>query len=401
MKGDIRTRSASSSIFLYTSKKTNGFINNASHLVGADIEEEYKELQHEKIKPYTRKWETSTMDTIHELHLVSKRKNKGTGHLQCDVIHYVPAVVFSTGGYTGNVYHEFNDGILPLYITSQHLNKKVVFVILDYHHWWVRKYRDILAHLSEYPVIDFVGDGRTHCFPEAIVGLKIHDELTVDSSLTSGNKSIADFRNLLDTAFSSRVRNLVAQETKEKVKKNQGRKPNLVILSRNGSRAITNENLLVEAARKVGFRVKVLKPKCTTELVEIYHILNSSDVMVGVHGAAMTHFLFMRPGSVLIQVIPLGTDWAAEHYFEHPAMKFGLKYIRHKILPQESSLYYSYDKVDPVLKNPESVTKRGWQYTKKIYLQNQTVKLDIKRFHKHLVRAYVYSKTKMNQHFHS
>ncbi|GLT88189.1 hypothetical protein SLE2022_062240 [Rubroshorea leprosula] len=414
MKGDIRTHSASSAIFLYSSEDSNGFISYVPH-PGED-DGEYRELQHEKIKPYTRKWETSVMDTIDELNLILKRENLGIGH-RCDVIHDVPAIVFSTGGYTGNLYHEFNDGILPLYITSQHLNKKVVFVMLEYHDWWIMKYGDILSHLSEYPAIDFTGDNRTHCFPEAIVGLRIHDELTVDSSLMNGNRSIVDFRNLLDRAYWPRIRGLIQDEeqdekeklsqspssessleTREKVLGDQPRKPKLVILSRNGSRAITNENLLVEAAEKIGFQVQVLRPERTTELAKFYRALNSSDAMVGVHGAAMTHFLFMRPGSVFIQVIPLGTDWAAETYYGGPARKLGLKYIGYKILPRESSLYDIYEKNDPVLRNPMSVTERGWQYTKKIYLGSQTVRLDLRRFQKHLVRAYDHS-IKINKRF--
>ncbi|XP_009342745.1 xylan glycosyltransferase MUCI21-like [Pyrus x bretschneideri] len=127
--------------------------------------------------------------------------------------------------------------------------------------------------------------------------------------------------------------------------------PKLVIVSRNGSRAKTNEDLLVEMAEKVGFEVKVLRPDSRTELAKIYWVLNSSDVVIGVHGAAMTHFLFMRPGSVLIQVIPLGTSWAAKAYFGEPARKLDLNYIGYKILPTESSLYDKYVKDDPVLKN--------------------------------------------------
>ncbi|KAJ6747511.1 EGF DOMAIN-SPECIFIC O-LINKED N-ACETYLGLUCOSAMINE TRANSFERASE-LIKE [Salix koriyanagi] len=205
MKGDVRTSSASSSVFLYTSKSTHAVIKNVSSLAGKN-----EVLQHEKVKPYTRKWETSVMDTIDELDLIVKtEKNRNNHH--CDVTHDVPAVFFSTGGYTGNVYHEFNDGLLPLFITSQHFKKKVVFVILEYHDWWIMKYGDILSHLSDYPAIDFSGDKRTHCFPEAIVGLRIHDELTVDPSLMHGNKSIVDFRNVLDLAYLPRVKSLLEE----------------------------------------------------------------------------------------------------------------------------------------------------------------------------------------------
>ncbi|KHN14964.1 beta-1,2-xylosyltransferase XYXT1-like [Glycine soja] len=408
MKGDIRTHSASSSVFLYNSRSNNN--------VSRNFEEE---LQHEKIKPYTRKWETSVMDTIDELSLVPKNLNLG-GVGGCDVQHDVPAVFFSNGGYTGNVYHEFNDGIIPLYITSQHFKKKVVFVILEYHNWWIMKYGDVLSRLSDFPPIDFRGDNRTHCFPEAIVGLRIHDELTVDSALMRGNKSIADFRNLLDKAYWPRIKGLIRDEERkaqeklreqvsssesseasqqqyiirQQVQENPTKKPTLVILSRSGSRAITNENLLVKMAEEIGFLVQVLKPDRTTELAKVYRSLNASDVMIGVHGAAMTHFLFLRPGSVFIQVVPLGTTWAAETYYGEPARKLGLKYIGYQILPRESTLYEKYDKNDPILRDPTSINKKGWEYTKKIYLDSQNVMLDLRRFRKRLHRAYEYTLSK-------
>jgi len=406
MKGDIRTHSASSSILLYNPRSSDN--------VSAE-----EELQHEKIKPYTRKWETSVMNTIDELSLISKKANAVGG---CDVQHDVPAVFFSNGGYTGNVYHEFNDGIIPLYITSQHFKKKVVFVILEYHNWWIMKYGDILSRLSDFPPIDFRGDNRTHCFPEAIVGLRIHDELTVDSALMRGKKSIVDFRNLLDKAYWPRIKGLIQEERKaqeksreqvsssqssetsqqeyikQHVQENPSKKPKLVILSRSGSRAITNENLLVKMAKEIGFMVQVLKPDRTTEMAKIYRTLNASDVMIGVHGAAMTHFMFLRPGSVFIQVVPLGTTWAAETYYGEPARKLGLKYIGYEIHPRESTLYKKYDKNDPILRDPASINKKGWEYTKKIYLDSQNVMLDLGRFRKRLHRAYEYtlSKSKHN-----
>lgn len=417
MKGDIRTHSSSSSIFLYNSVSHN---NNVSRTIEArkGEDEEDQVLQHEKIKPYTRKWETSVMDTIDELNLISKKANSPSVQ-GCDVQHDVPAVFFSNGGYTGNVYHEFNDGIIPLYITSQHFNKKVVFVILEYHEWWITKYGDILSHLSEFPPINFSEDNRTHCFPEAIVGLKIHDELAVDSALMEGNKSIVDFRNLLDKAYSPRIKGLIQDEEREAQEKlrqqqqmslspssesetSQGvqeiarTKPKLVIVSRSGSRAITNENLLVKMAEEIGFKVKVLKPQKTTELAKIYRVLNESDVMIGVHGAAMTHFMFMKPKSVFIQVVPLGTNWAADTYYGEPARKLGLKYIGYEIHPKESSLYERYDKNDPILRDPESINKKGWEYTKKIYLDSQNVKLDLRRFRKRLHRAYEYTVLRLN-----
>ncbi|CAH9102765.1 unnamed protein product [Cuscuta europaea] len=378
MKGDVRTHPSSSSVVLYRNYDPK------THIFPLEM-----------IKPYTRKWETSIMDTIDELRLVVTRKSDASRH-QCDVQHNAPTVIFSTGGYTGNVYHEFNDGILPLYITSQHFNRKVVFVILEYHRWWISKYNDILPHLSDYRPVDF-RDNRTHCFPEAIVGLRIHGDLTIDPLLMKANKSMSDFRELLDQAYLPRIRGLIQEEMENhspsaKEEKNLN-VPKLVIIARNGSREILNEDSLVRLAEKIGFQVEILRPCRTLELARIYRVLNSSDVMVGVHGAAMTHFLFMRPAgaSVFIQIIPLGTDWAAETFYGAPAKKMGLRYIGYKILPDESTLYDEYDKKDPVLTDSNSMNVKGWEFTKKIYLDRQNVRLNLRRFQKSLLRAYYYT----------
>ncbi|KAL3637213.1 hypothetical protein CASFOL_019512 [Castilleja foliolosa] len=386
MKGDIRTRPATLSIFLYDDSKSGG-PDNPTRI--------------EKIRPYTRKWETTVMDTIDELNLVQKQKPDNTPHT-CDVHHDVPAIFFSTGGYTGNLYHEFNDGILPLYITSQHFNKRVVFVILEYHNWWITKYGDILSQLSDFPPIDFAADKRAHCFPEAIVGLRIHDELTIDNSKLDGNKTIGDFHDLLNRAYMPRISALIKEEERENstiIKIEKARdltKPKLVIVSRNGSRAIMNEGLLVRLAEDIGFEVEVLRPERTSELAKSYRVLNSSDVVVGVHGAAMTHLLFMKPSSVFIQIVPLGTEWAAETYYGSPARKFGLRYIGYQIRPKESSLYDDYDKNDPILVDPNSVNSKGWEFTKRVYLDRQTVRLDLRRFQKRLIRAYYYTLARKN-----
>ncbi|XP_062199393.1 xylan glycosyltransferase MUCI21-like [Phragmites australis] len=388
MRGDVRTEAASNSLFL--------LVRPNSSAAAAD----------ERIRPYTRKWESSIMSTIDELRLraVPEGATAAPGH--CDVRHEVPAVVFSTGGYTGNVYHEFNDGIIPLYITARQYNKKVVFVMLEYHDWWMTKYGHIVEQLSDYPPIDFANDRRTHCFQEAVVGLRIHDELAIDTARMTGNQSIQDFRQMLDDAYRGRVQTIIEEEEKEaaeaaarkqhhrgskrsrRTKTVEDDKPRLVIVSRNGSRAIENEAELVRAAAGAGFRVDVLQPRQDTELAKMYRALNASDVMVGVHGAAMTHFLFMRPGSVFIQVVPLGTDWAAETYYGEPARRLGLRYMPYKILPSESSLYGQYAKDDTVLTDPDTVNAKGWQVTKKVYLDGQNVRLDMARFRRRLREAY-------------
>ncbi|KAM0895872.1 hypothetical protein ACQ4PT_023534 [Festuca glaucescens] len=387
MRGDVRTQPRSNSLFLLL-PATNS--SSAAPTRPADDE---------RIRPYTRKWESSVMSTIDELRLRAVPEAPDAAARRCDVRHDVPAVVFSTGGYTGNVYHEFNDGIIPLYITARRYDRNVVFVMLEYHDWWITKYGHVVEQLSAHAPVDLANDNRTHCFPEAVVGLRIHDELAIDASRMPGSQGIRDFRQMLDDAYRGRVKVLVEEEeekakaavaeaTSKRHPQETDDKPRLTIVSRNGSRAIENEAELARAAAEAGFRVDLLQPRPDTELAQMYRVLNGSDVMVGVHGAAMTHFLFMRPGSVFIQVVPLGTDWAAENYYGQPARRLGLRYIPYKILPSESSLYRRYSSDHPVLTDPVTVNANGWQVTKKVYLDGQNVRLDMPRFRRRLREAY-------------
>uniref|UniRef100_A0A452XMX2 Glycosyltransferase 61 catalytic domain-containing protein n=1 Tax=Aegilops tauschii subsp. strangulata TaxID=200361 RepID=A0A452XMX2_AEGTS len=363
MRGDVRTHAASNTLFLLAAAAS------------AD----------ERIRPYTRKWESSVMSTIDELRLRAVPVPDPEGAARCDVR------------------HDFNDGIIPLYITARRYNRKVVFVMLEYHDWWMTKYGHIVEQLSDFPPVDFSNDTRTHCFPEAVVGLRIHDELAIDASRMPGSQGIRDFRHMLDDAHRGRINAIIEEENatpqaapaaaalaKKRITEQlaDDDRPRLVIVSRNGSRAIENEAELARAAARAGFRVTVLRPRPDTELAQMYRVLNGSDVMVGVHGAAMTHFLFMRPGSAFIQVVPLGTDWAAENYYGEPARRLGLHYIPYKILPSESSLFRRYARDDPVLTDPVAVNAKGWQVTKKVYLDGQNVRLDMARFRRRLREAY-------------
>ncbi|EPS70932.1 hypothetical protein M569_03827 [Genlisea aurea] len=359
MKGDVRTDSISSSLFLKTARNSGV----------------------EKIRPYPRKWETHTINTVGELNLVAKQSS-GNGDRPCEVRHDVPAVFFSTGGHTGNFYHEFSDGIVPLYITSQHMNRKVVFAILEYHDWWFTKYRDVLGQLTDFPIVDFNRDRRVHCFPQAIVGLKFHDILAVDPALMENatRRTMVDFHDLLDRAFAK----------DEKTDESSKRKPKLVIMSRKGSRELTNQESVVELAVDIGFDVEVLAAERTTDIGMMYRKLESSDVIMGVHGAGLTNFIFMRPKSVLIQVIPLGLRRHAENCFGKAAKKYGLNYIPYEIGVEESSLREEYDRNDPVLVDPKSITRKGWDITRKIYVDHQNVRLNLQRFRKSLLLAFEY-----------
>lgn len=192
---------------------------------------------------------------------------------------------------------------------------------------------------------------------------------------------------MLDEAYKPRVQRIPSQNLKEK----SGEPPRLVMVSRDGTRVIENEGEVLHLGKEIGFDVEVLKPGNMMAMDRIYRSLSSCDVMMGVHGAALAHFLFMRPGSsVFIQIVPLGIEQLAWTCFGEAATRMGLRYEEYKILPRESSLYGRYGEDDPAVKDPNGMKARVWEITKEVYLEGQNVTLDLSRLKKTLVAAFQY-----------
>ncbi|OWM81297.1 hypothetical protein CDL15_Pgr007335 [Punica granatum] len=46
----------------------------------------------------------------------------------CDLTHNVTAMIFSSGGFSGNTFHELNEIVIPLFLTSRHFRSQVANV---------------------------------------------------------------------------------------------------------------------------------------------------------------------------------------------------------------------------------------------------------------------------------
>lgn len=382
LRGDARTDPSTSSILLYDAPR------------GAAPE---------KVRPYTRKFEESIMRTIDEVTILpvasddsanaTTSSDRNSLRRRCDVRHPpgVAAVVFSTGGYTGNVYHEFSDGLIPLFVTSQRFQGEVVFVVLEYHYWWLGRYGAILERLTNYKIVDFRYDRRVHCFDEMIVGLRIHGELVVDPKLMPNGKGLQDFQALLHQGYSGGKPTSSSSSAPAALPLGlpsrpcdhaaaKAAKPKMLIFIRKQNRVILNLPHVVTACRRAGFAPHVMNLRRQTPLPIIHAALASADAMVAVHGAAVTHFLFMRPGTVLLQIVPVGLDWAAESFYGKPAQELGLKYMEYKVAPEESSLAAEYGVNSTVVRDPSVISSQGWWEMKKVYMDRQNVTVGVKRF---------------------
>lgn len=338
----------------------------------------YLPAQQHTVRPYARKTDSVCMDHVTQVTLLT---STDTSYPSCQVTHTVPAIVFSTGGFSTNLFHDFNDIIIPLYLTSRHFQSQLKFVVTDFKPSWIFKYRQILTHLSAYDLIDSSKDGRVHCFPAAVVGLKYHGDLTCNASDVPSGYSIFDFKHFLHDSFSLKT-NRKTEDTLI-----EARKPVLVLISRTNSRMILNEDELIKMAKELGFQVSVASPQRAANLERFSQEVHSCDVLVGAHGAGVTNMLFLSEGAVLVQVVPVGLEWVSTTYYGVPAHAQGIHYLEYKITPNESSLSEKYPLNHPVFVDPYSIHRQGYKVSRAVYIDGQNVRLDLLRFRETLIQA--------------
>lgn len=233
----------------------------------------------------------------------------------CQYNHTIPAVIFSSG-ILGNLFHEFNDIIIPLFITTKHFQSRVLFILEDYDPWFVSKFSKIISRLSSYEVVNPAVNASVHCFPGMILGLKYHDNLALNPSDIPGGHTMRDFRLFLAETFSLKFAHV-----------SQIRVPTLVLISRKKTRKFLNEDEIVNMIKELGFRVVIARTKEASDLNTFANIINSCAVLVGAHGAGLTNELFLPAGAVMVQVEPLGLEWSSANYFGNPARAMSVRYL--------------------------------------------------------------------------
>ncbi|KAK4843122.1 hypothetical protein QYF36_004224 [Acer negundo] len=336
------------------------------------------------IRPYTRRAAPSAMNSVKNwsLSLVNANHNKIP---HCDLHHDVPAILFSIGGFSGNHFHAFSDLLIPLFITSNHFNGEVQFLVTDYKPWWISKFRKVLEKLSKYEIIDIDKQESVHCYSSIIVGLKCHDkELRIDPSKSPTGLSMKDFKEFLRSTYSLKRTEAIKLRDSE----DRTTRPRLMIISRRKTRSFMNLGIITKAAKTLGYEVVIAEANHSTDLSKLAQIVNSCDVLMGVHGAGLTNMVFLPDNAILIQIIPLGQiDKLARIDFEEPTMDMNLSYLEYKISIKESTLLSQYPIDHDIIWNPLSVGKHGWNLVSSIYLNKQNVKLDVQRFRSTLSRA--------------
>ncbi|KAI3920984.1 hypothetical protein MKW92_049678 [Papaver armeniacum] len=380
INGDVRIHGKTSTVLFNTSSQNGIYTGNEPW----------------KIKPYPRKIDINAMRNVSQFSIKAFINNTGKEVPQCNFSHNVPAIIFSTAGYSWNHFHAYADIFIPLFLTSHMFNKEVQFLIANSNRYWIFKYKVIFQHLSRYPIINIDKEDNVHCYKRVIIGLKVHKDFNIDPMKSPEGYSMTDFTKFIRSAYSlnskssaMKIRdNLTASKNQQ-----QQQQPRLLLVSRKKTRKIINEDEVVTMANSLGYEVIVAEPGSGMDCLRFAEVASTCDVMVGVHGAGLTNIVFLPTNAILIQIVPLGgLETVCRNYFGEPAKDMKLRYLEYKISVKESSLIEQYPLNHVVFKDPLSFSKlgwspEGWSALRAVYLDRQDVHIDVHRFRLTLLKA--------------
>ena len=336
-----------------------------------------------RMKPHARKSDRHALARVTEVTVASSHAADHAAP-RCTANHTAPAVVFSAGGYAGNMFHDLTDVLVPLFITTRRFGGDVHLLVSDAQPWWLDKFRPLLRGLSRHDVVDMDRGGRgVLCYPQVVVGLEFHKEMSVDAARTAGEYSMADFALLARRSYG------LTRDTAIRLRgRSSGFRPRMLLISRRSTRAFTNAGAIARAATALGYEVVVGEPARHAELPSFARVVNSCDVLVGVHGAGLANLVFLPAGAVVVQVVPLGRmEGLAMDEYGVPPRDMNMRYLQYNITAEESTLSEAFPRTHPVLLDPTPIHKHSWSLVKDIYLGQQDVRLDLRRFRPVLEKA--------------
>ncbi|VAH71143.1 unnamed protein product [Triticum turgidum subsp. durum] len=334
--------------------------------------------QSHKVRPYPRKGDQTCMGRVPEITVRTASSSSTPPPPQCTRTHSVPAVTFSIGGYTGNIFHDFSDVLVPLYNTVHRYRGDVQLVMATVVPWWLVKYDKLLRELSRHAPLDLAAaaaKGETHCFRHAVVSLRAHRELIIERDRSPDGLATPDFTRFIRRALS------LPRDAPTRLADGTGRKPRLLIIARHRTRILLNLGDMMRVAEEAGFEAVVSESDVGDSISRVGAEINSADVLLGVHGAGLTNMMFLAPGATMVQVVPWGgLQWIARMDYGDPAEAMGLRYVQYEIGVEESSLKDRYPRGHKIFTDPTSLHKKGFGFMRRTLMDGQNITLDLGRF---------------------
>ncbi|KAM3370509.1 hypothetical protein ACQJBY_018062 [Aegilops geniculata] len=362
LSGDIRISPKQKTMYLVNPSGAGGFDENGE----------------KRLRPYARK-DDFLLPAVVEVTV--KSVPSAAAAPQCTKTHRVPAVVFSVAGYTDNFFHDNTDALIPLFLTASHLKGEVQLLITNYKPWWVQKYTPVLRKLSNYDPINFDADAGVHCFAAGFLGLYRDRDLIISPHPTRNprNYTMVDYNRFIRSAYALR------RDRPSALGEEPGMRPQMLIISRGGTRKLLNLEEVAAAATELGFNVTVAE--AGADVAAFAALVNSADVLLAVHGAGLTNQIFLPTQAVVLQIVPWGNmDWQATNFYGQPAREMQLRYVEYYVDEEETSLKDKYPREHLVFSDPKALHKQGWQALAETIMK-QDVRVNLTRFRPFLLQA--------------
>ena len=101
--------------------------------------------------------------------------------------------------------------------------------------------------------------------------------------------------------------------------------PRVLMLPRSDSRRIANDELIAQALSDLGLDVRVFNDWSRISASALVTMAHDADVLIGVHGAGLTHMAYMPPGSLVVEL--LSGSLRDVPVYRHLASKFGHRHV--------------------------------------------------------------------------
>jgi len=105
-----------------------------------------------------------------------------------------------------------------------------------------------------------------------------------------------------------------------------GAKPRLLYMTRSDARRIVNPELLAEAFAELGHELRLFRDWGNVTARELVSLAHDTDVLVGVHGAALAHMAYLPHGSMVVEL--LTGSHGGVPVFQHLSPLFGHRHVR-------------------------------------------------------------------------
>ncbi|KAG6480152.1 hypothetical protein ZIOFF_063630 [Zingiber officinale] len=125
----------------------------------------------------------------------------------------------------------------------------------------------------------------------------------------------------------------------------------------------------------VGIRIIVNNDNVGSDVGQFTWLVNSADVMLGVHDFGLTNLLFLLPNATLILMVSWGgLEWMPMLDFGQSTEDMKLNYVQYIIAIEGRSLIMQYPRDHPMFKDPMSFHRH--LVMRSTFIDNQNIKVN-------------------------